>query len=65
MHPTMVTAPGDEAAKARSQRAFEEIIDAALELGGTVTGEQQFKSKQGVVQSVPSVQAQYVLKLAR
>ena len=39
LHPVMVTAPGDEAAKVRSQRAFEEIIDAALDLGGTVTGE--------------------------
>lgn len=31
--------PGDDAARARSQAAFAEIIDAALALGGTVTGE--------------------------
>lgn len=39
LHPLMVTAIGDEDAKARSQAAFEEIVDTAIDLGGTVTGE--------------------------
>jgi len=39
LHPLMITRHGDEAARARSQRAFEEIVDAAIDLGGTVTGE--------------------------
>ncbi len=39
LHPLILTPHGDEAAKARAQRAFDEIVDAALELGGTVTGE--------------------------
>ncbi|HEY2203066.1 MAG TPA: FAD-linked oxidase C-terminal domain-containing protein [Pseudonocardia sp.] len=39
LHPLMVTAHGDEAARDRAQHAFEEIVDAAIELGGTVTGE--------------------------
>ncbi|MFT3921417.1 MAG: hypothetical protein QM778_02660 [Myxococcales bacterium] len=46
-------------------QATEATVDSWVRVLGTVTGEQQFKSKQGVVQSVPSVQAQYVLKLAR
>ncbi|AXX29819.1 FAD-binding protein [Actinosynnema pretiosum subsp. pretiosum] len=39
LHPLLVTPPGDEAARARAQAAFDEIVAAALELGGTVTGE--------------------------
>jgi len=39
LHPLLSTPAGDEAAKERAQRAFDEILDAALELGGTVTGE--------------------------
>jgi glycolate oxidase len=39
LHPLMLTPHGDEVAKQRAQAAFEDIIDAALELGGTVTGE--------------------------
>ena len=39
LHPLMLTPHGDEAAKVRAQAAFDAIIDAALELGGTVTGE--------------------------
>jgi len=46
-------------------QATEATVDSWVRVLGTVTGEQQFKSKQGGVQSVPSVQAQYVLKLAR
>jgi len=39
LHPLLITAHGDEDARRRAQVAFAEIIDAALELGGTVTGE--------------------------
>jgi glycolate oxidase len=39
LHPLMLTPHGDEAAKARTRAAFDAIIDSALELGGTVTGE--------------------------
>ncbi|EID79963.1 MULTISPECIES: FAD-binding oxidoreductase [Rhodococcus] len=39
LHPLLITPRGDEAARARAQAAFADIIDAALELGGTVTGE--------------------------
>lgn len=46
-------------------QATEATEDSWIRVLGTVVGEQQFKSKQGAVQTVPSVQAQYVLKLAR
>jgi glycolate oxidase len=39
LHPLLITQPGDDAAKKRAQAAFDDIITAALELGGTVTGE--------------------------
>jgi glycolate oxidase len=39
LHPLLVTPPGDDAARRAAQAAFEEIIDAAIELGGTVSGE--------------------------
>lgn len=39
LHPLLITPHGDDAARTRAQAAFAEIIDAALELGGTVTGE--------------------------
>jgi glycolate oxidase len=39
LHPLLVTPPGDDAARLAAQAAFEEMIDAAIELGGTVTGE--------------------------
>jgi glycolate oxidase len=39
LHPLLVTPPGDEAARLAAQAAFEEMIDAAIELGGTVSGE--------------------------
>jgi glycolate oxidase len=39
LHPILVTPRGDEAAGHRARAAFEEIVDAAIELGGTVTGE--------------------------
>ena len=39
LHPLLITPPGDDAARDRAQLAFHDIIAAALELGGTVTGE--------------------------
>jgi glycolate oxidase len=39
LHPLLVTPPGDEAAREAAQAAFEEFLDAAIALGGTVTGE--------------------------
>jgi glycolate oxidase len=39
LHPTIVTPRGDEAAAARALTAFNEILDVALALEGTVTGE--------------------------
>lgn len=39
LHPLIITPPGDEAARARAQKAFEDILDDAIALGGTVTGE--------------------------
>jgi hypothetical protein len=39
LHPLLLTPAGDDAARTRAQAAFTDIIDAALELGGTVTGE--------------------------
>ncbi|HEX3925194.1 MAG TPA: FAD-linked oxidase C-terminal domain-containing protein [Streptosporangiaceae bacterium] len=39
LHPLLITPPGDEAARVAAQAAFEEFLDAAIALGGTVTGE--------------------------
>jgi glycolate oxidase len=39
LHPLLVTPAGDEAARIQAQAAFEEMLDAAIALGGTVTGE--------------------------
>lgn len=39
LHPLLLVPADDEAARERAQRAFAEIIAAALEVGGTVTGE--------------------------
>jgi glycolate oxidase len=39
LHPLMITSPGDDAARERAQEAFERIVDEAIALGGTVTGE--------------------------
>jgi hypothetical protein len=46
-------------------QATEATLDSWVRVLGVVAGEQQFRSKQGAVQTVPSVHAQYVLKLAR
>lgn len=39
LHPLLVVPPGDDDARTRAEKAFTEIIDDALALGGTVTGE--------------------------
>jgi glycolate oxidase len=39
LHPLILTPHGDAEARARSQAAFDDIVEAAIELGGTVTGE--------------------------
>ncbi|GAA4882990.1 FAD-binding oxidoreductase [Saccharopolyspora cebuensis] len=39
LHPLIITEPGDDAARERAQRAFDDIVADALALGGTVTGE--------------------------
>ena len=39
LHPLIATPAGDDAARAAAQAAFEEILDEAIALGGTVTGE--------------------------
>ncbi len=39
LHPLIITPPGDSAARLAAQAAFEQFLDAAIALGGTVTGE--------------------------
>jgi glycolate oxidase len=39
LHPLIITPPGDEGARLAAQAAFTELLDAAIELGGTVSGE--------------------------
>ena len=39
MHPTIVYQPDDPDEFARARRAFDEILEIGLSLGGTVTGE--------------------------
>nr|WP_237551803.1 FAD-linked oxidase C-terminal domain-containing protein [Streptomyces sp. SID8367] len=39
LHPLLITEPGDEAARVAAQAAFEELLQAAIAAGGTVTGE--------------------------
>ncbi|SHI37476.1 glycolate oxidase [Nocardiopsis flavescens] len=39
LHPLFIVPAGDEQAKKRAKEAFEVIVDEALALGGTVTGE--------------------------
>ncbi len=39
MHPTLLVPHGDDDARARAIRAFDDILDASLDLGGTTTGE--------------------------
>jgi glycolate oxidase len=39
LHPLLLAPPDDDAGRAAAQRAFEEMLDAAIRFGGTVTGE--------------------------
>jgi glycolate oxidase len=39
LHPLLVTPPGDDGARMAAQAAFEEFLNDAIELGGTVSGE--------------------------
>jgi glycolate oxidase len=39
LHPLLIAEPGDTPARDRAKIAFEKILTAALDLGGTVTGE--------------------------
>jgi glycolate oxidase len=39
LHPLLVTPPGDDGARIAAQAAFEEFLDDAIALGGTVSGE--------------------------
>jgi glycolate oxidase len=39
LHPLLITPPGDDEARLAAQAAFTEFLDAAIELGGTVSGE--------------------------
>ena len=39
LHPLIITPSGDEVLRAAAQAAFDEVLDAAIALGGTVTGE--------------------------
>jgi glycolate oxidase len=39
LHPLIVAPEGDQAAALRAKVAFDRIVDACRELGGTVTGE--------------------------
>ncbi|MGW2343901.1 FAD-binding oxidoreductase [Streptomyces sp. NPDC001661] len=39
LHPLLITEPGDEAERVAAQAAFEELLEAAIAAGGTVTGE--------------------------
>jgi glycolate oxidase len=39
LHPLIITPAGDEAGRAAAQAAFDELLDAAIAVGGTVTGE--------------------------
>jgi glycolate oxidase len=39
LHPLLITPAGDDGARLAAQAAFTEFLDAAIELGGTVSGE--------------------------
>jgi glycolate oxidase len=39
LHPLIISPAGDPAARLAAQAAFEQFLDAAIALGGTVTGE--------------------------
>ncbi len=68
LHPLLITPPGDTVAQRRAQAAFDQIIAAALELGGTVTGEHGvgLLKRDGLVQelSVEAMAMQRAVKTA-
>jgi glycolate oxidase len=39
LHPLIITPAGDDAARIAAQAAFDQLLDAAIAVGGTVTGE--------------------------
>ena len=39
LHPLLLSNPGDDAARLASEIAFEQLLDAAIAIGGTVSGE--------------------------
>jgi glycolate oxidase len=39
LHPLLLTPPDDDGARRAAQAAFEDLLDAAIAMGGTVTGE--------------------------
>ncbi|MGA0313580.1 MAG: FAD-binding oxidoreductase [Ilumatobacteraceae bacterium] len=39
LHPTIITERGDADARGRAMEAFDDILEVALDLGGTITGE--------------------------
>ena len=39
LHPLIITPAGDDAAREAAQAAFDELLTAAITVGGTVTGE--------------------------
>jgi glycolate oxidase len=39
LHPLIITPAGDDAAREAAQAAFDELLTAAINVGGTVTGE--------------------------
>lgn len=68
LHPLIITDPGDDDARERAQRAFDMILDDAVAVGGTVTGEHGvgLLKKRGMNAEIgPTVQAMhYAIKHA-
>ncbi|QJY51081.1 FAD-binding protein [Pseudonocardia broussonetiae] len=56
LHPVFVVPTGDDDARHRAETAFEEVLDAALGLGGTVTGEHGIGllKRAGLVRELPA-----------
>jgi glycolate oxidase len=68
LHPLIITPAGDEVARSRAVAAFDDIITAAIELGGTVSGEHGvgLLKRHGLrlEQSAPVVAMQHAVKAA-
>ncbi len=66
LHPLLLTPPGDETARSAAQSAFEEMLDAAIALGGTVTGEHGvgYLKREGMRRELDpaSIQLQHAIK---